>query len=88
MSVRRLTTPDCVPGPANVATGETVALPGGCTWGQRASLQFAGSATVTVCPSPREDFQRPIAGGDMAVSAPGILTFELRGPDNPRWERV
>ena len=88
MSIRRLTTPDCVPGPASVAAGETVALPGGRSWGQRALVLTDGAATVTGCPSPREDFQRPITGGDVAVSSTTLLTFVLRGPDNPRWERV
>jgi hypothetical protein len=86
--LRRLNSPDCVPGPAEILAGETAALPGGNAWGQVAVLRCVGAATILGCPSPKPEFRRRIEGGDIAVSEPTVLTFRLVGPDDPRWVRI
>ena len=70
---RQILTPDMAL-PVPVAAGEVVALPCGRGWGTRAT--------------PAPDIARPLAGGDLAVSEARTVTFELRGPDSPRWEVV
>jgi hypothetical protein len=81
VSTRQILTPDLAL-PVPVATGETVALSAGRGWGTRATLACAGACTVKGYASPMAE------GGDVNVTAAGTVTFELRGPDNPRWTAV